>query len=273
MPILHPLWQPYRRWPDGRHMREESTTLSTNQSGSKATGPGWFTKILSERHAAFWTVIGGVVAVITLGVTLFPDHGNAQHSAVPLSSASTTAQSPTATPEITDSPAQPDTSSPSSSGDETTEPGDTPAAPEPVYLTDMPLTDYDHKNGFALWDSGIYSTNGKQYPHSISVNAGCQNDDSGDFWLEYDIARSFSTLSLTVGLNDDDSSGVKMSYTVSVDGKTLSSGTLTQGMSKPLKLAVSNGLRLRLALHDSKVYECGSGWKASMVWGEAKLTP
>jgi hypothetical protein len=117
--------------------------------------PGW----LGERSVAFWTVIGGVVAVITLIITLiaFAKGGSSANSPPHSASSSQTIGTPGENPS---------NSSPASSGPDQS-PTISPAKPE--YLTNL---DYQITDSTAV---GLAFIGGKRYQYSFSEEV-CIND-------------------------------------------------------------------------------------------------
>jgi hypothetical protein len=139
----------------------------------------------------------------------------------------------------------------------------------------MNIVGFDYASGTGVNDQGAYSVDGVTYGHSVVLNPGCQNDDGGDFWIEYDLGRSWSLLTATVGASDTDADDAAFSYTVYGDGAVLASGHATLSRPESLRINVSGHLRLRLMISDpaSTNRECGfSNGPHDYVWGNAELT-
>jgi serine/threonine protein kinase len=153
----------------------------------------------------------------------------------------------------------------------------TPVAPGERYLSDIDPVDesesYDGK-----WVAGQYTSNGKQFLHSVDLQAACDYDDS-TFWVDYNLGRSHSKFRTTVGLSDDDHSDAKAAYAVYADGKKVKQGKLGVGKTKPVTVDVSDVLRLRLEATNTNVSEddgCTAGdeddAQADVVWGDAQVS-
>ena len=103
------------------------------------------------------------------------------------------------------------------------------------------------------------------------MHSSCAVDgaDGGDFWIDYNLGRGYSTFSTTVGLSDDSPSDMVATYKVYVDGTNVASRSLTFGMARRLDLSVKNALRLRLFVNDSAP-QCSNHDR--VVWGSPSLT-
>lgn len=117
--------------------------------------PGW----LSERSVAFWTVIAGIVAVITLIITLatLTRSGTPATSATNSSSSSQTVTTPTENP-----------SNPSPTSNEP-DPSPTTSLAKPEYLTDL---DYQISDFTKV---GLAFIGGKRYQYSFTESVCINN--------------------------------------------------------------------------------------------------
>ncbi len=149
------------------------------------------------------------------------------------------------------------------------------APPRTAYLSQMNTVGFDYASSTGTDDQGSYSIGGVTYGHSVVLNPGCQNGDGGDFWIEYDLGKSWSLLTATVGASDTDADDAAFSYTVYGDGRVLTSGHATLSQQASVRVNVSGYLRLRLMISDpgSPNRECGfSNGPHDYVWGNAMLT-
>jgi hypothetical protein len=139
----------------------------------------------------------------------------------------------------------------------------------------MNIVGFDYASGTGTNTQGSYSIDGTTYGHSVVLNPGCQNSDGGDFWIEYDLGKSWSLLTATVGASETDAGDAAFSYTVYGDGRVLASGHATLSQPKSLRVNVRGYLRLRLRISDpaSTDRECGfSNGPHDYVYGNAMLT-
>jgi len=147
----------------------------------------------------------------------------------------------------------------------------------PIFLTSETPVDRDHGGGSnGGYETGPYSVSGRQYGHALTMNAYCSNRDGGDYWVEYDLARSWSTLTATVGLRDDSPASAVANYSVLLDGKPMAQGILKLGQAVPLAIPVSGGLRLRLRMNNPAAGQptcSGEVDRTQVVWGDPKVVP
>jgi len=185
--------------------------------------------------------------------------------------------SPTDTATATDSPTDTtdptDTTSPSPT--DTTLPTNTDPRATTQWVSSMSSVDYDRDSRTGYSDStqeGSYDTNGRTYAHSLQMWSGCYNEDGGDYWSEYDLARQWTILTGVIGLQDDSPASSSMGWAIYGDGKLLANGTQTLGTSRPVTISVKNVLRLRLKVNDpSGVKHCPEA-HANLVFGNLELT-
>lgn len=230
----------------------------------------------TEGPARVATVVGAVAAVLAIPVTVVvtvaaPGRDNTASIGnsttrpalidAPTNSTHMT-QTPTESPDPTDS-ATPSTTSSSAEVDV-----DTTALPtQPTWLTDLSTVDRS-KGGY--YYEGAYAANGVRYTHAAAMWASCSS--TGEFWVDFNLGRSHSHLKVTVGLDDKNSAGVTVSYAVYVDNVEREAGALQAGMDLPLNIALDNALRLRLLINDPAPAMCGGkSRKAHVVWGDARL--
>ena len=161
---------------------------------------------------------------------------------------------------------------------DSTVPAGSPLPATTQWVGDMTTVAYDEASGAGQAQTGAYKSNGTQYGHSLGMQAGCYNQDGGDNWSEFDLSRSWSTLTGIVGLSDDSPGTTRMTWRVYGDGKILASGASSLGSAAPLRLSVRNVLRLRLWINDPSSVPSGtcgrtaSGDYANFVWGNLQLT-
>lgn len=150
-----------------------------------------------------------------------------------------------------------------------------PSAPQPTYLSEMQADHTDEKSGTGTAESDVGYLNGHAYGHSIIMNPGCQNDDGGDMWAEYDLGRKYGRLTVAVGSSEKDPSDSKFRYKVLGDGVTLASGSVTKLRTAKLNVNVQGHLTLRLMISDPRAPErsCGFSDSYRFVWGDAELLP
>ena len=143
-----------------------------------------------------------------------------------------------------------------------------------TYLDTLQPVDSDHLSDNGGYESTPASTSGVQYGHAVIENAFCDGNDGGDFWIDYDLGRKWSTFTTTVGLRDDAQANAKITYKVIADNKPLATGTLTLGTANPLTMPVTGALRLRLLINNPTVRTnaCRSD-KSIVVWGNPTLNP
>ncbi|WP_433292436.1 NPCBM/NEW2 domain-containing protein [Actinoplanes sp. CA-030573] len=141
------------------------------------------------------------------------------------------------------------------------------------FLTDLQYVDYDHKASTGYYRAdGPYEANGKDYPHGIAMSSGCQNRDGGDYWVDFNLGRSYTRLVGDVALEDSNTAGVEMKYQLMLDGVSKAGKALTAGNTSPIDVDVTDGLRLRLLVHDPRRTSCGAEGHAYVIWGDLRLT-
>lgn len=113
--------------------------------------------------------------------------------------------------------------------------------------------------------SSPVDVDGKNYVHTL-VSTIC-NYTTSTSW-EYDLGRSFASLSGTVGLTDDSDSETKVVAEIYRDGTRLFARTVSLGKPAKFKVDVTNGLRLELVMTSTK---CGSV-DSAVAWVNSRLT-
>lgn len=218
-----------------------------------------------------------IAAVLAIPTGIIVNALSSNHSAEASSAASG------APPTVSIGPALPSRTPPPGQSPETSETTQAASLPTPTvsapprtaYLSQMNIVGFDYASSTGVNDQGSYSIDGATYGHSVVLNPGCQNGDGGDFWIEYDLGKSWSLLTATVGASDTDADDAAFSYTVYGDGRVLASGHATLSRPESLRVNVSGYLRLRLMISDpaSTNRECGfSNGPHDYVWGNAMLT-
>jgi hypothetical protein len=106
------------------------------------------------------------------------------------------------------------------------------------------------------------------------MEPGCENADGGDYWLDYDLGRHWSTFTATVGALETDPSDASATYTVYGDGERLASGNVSLTQARNLRISVKKYLRLRLLVNDPQApnRSCGFSDNYYYVWGNAQLS-
>ena len=158
----------------------------------------------------------------------------------------------------------------------TTRPSPTSTTQPPMYLTDVEPNPIQMDPNSDTGEANVksISANGVEYGHAIDMTAGCQNEDGGDMWADYDLARSWSHLTGTVALSDNSPTGSMVTFTISVDGQGAQSGTLVIGNSFLVNLSIAGALRLRLAIDNPAAPQllCLGNPEAQIVFGDLELS-
>src|SRR5205809_8095097 len=101
------------------------------------------------------------------------------------------------------------------------------------------------------------------------MSAACST--VGEYRVEFNLERQYSTFTVTVGQDDRNSTNVKLSYAVYIDNVKRASGALPQGGSVPLKIHLNHALRMRLLINDEAPMMCGGATRtAGVVWGDGQ---
>lgn len=88
------------------------------------------------------------------------------------------------------------------------------------------------------------SVNGQRLPESISCSLSTSSPD--DAVNEYNLARDFDVLSVTLGLDDTSATGVPVRFRVLVDDTVAFDKSYSFGQSEAVTIPVTGGLRLTL---------------------------
>jgi hypothetical protein len=83
--------------------------------------------------------------------------------------------------------------------------------------------------------------------------ANCYYAKGVSYYIEYDLARSWSTLTGTIGLDDTSPSSGHISWKIIGDGKVLKQGANNLGTSTKISVPVAGVLRLRIQIQDDSV--------------------
>jgi serine/threonine protein kinase len=142
------------------------------------------------------------------------------------------------------------------------------------WIADTPSVATGNGGGAGQTETGAYKSNGVIYPHSLAMRSGCFNSDGGDVWIEYDLSRSWSTLTGHIGLTDDSPTGSAATWKIFGDGKLIASGKGTVGKNANLKVSVGNVLRLRVLMNDpaTAVRTCNMDPTPQVAFGDLQLT-
>lgn len=145
-----------------------------------------------------------------------------------------------------------------------------------TFLTTMkPVDRGNHTGDNGGHDVDSFNTNGVHYGRAIGMRAWCTNQEGGDYWVDYDLGRSWNRFTATVGISDDSRSEAGATYTLLADNQVLASGALTLGTSTPIDVSVVNVLRLRLQINEPFAVSdrCYYNSTAQVVWGNPLLDP
>jgi len=147
-----------------------------------------------------------------------------------------------------------------------------------MYLTDVDHNPIDVDTDDSL--TGIISVHsveaaGTPYGHAIDMDPGCESQDGGNEWADYDLGYKWKSLSGTVALSEGTPTGAVGSFVISVDGSPKLSGNLTGGVPFPIKnLSVAGGYRLRLSVNDpnASARPCEGEPETDIIFGDIQLT-
>ncbi len=106
------------------------------------------------------------------------------------------------------------------------------------------------------------SMSGEPFPNSTTFGATCFGDS---FFAEYNLSRDWSTLRMTLGLDDELSSDAAVQVDFKLDGQSIRSETVVFGETTDIELDVTDGLRLQVV--GTKL----SGDKSRLGLGNAEL--
>lgn len=209
---------------------------------------------------ALLAVVGVAVGVIS---SVGKDGGSAQTSPQPASDAPGL---PTSSVIADPAPVDPAPVSPEQSGAETEQ-----------YVSKLSVTDHDHDSSTGQWTSASRTIGGQEYGHSVSMTAGCQNDDGGDFWLDYSIDGKWRKIEGVVGVSDKSSSQSSGTYKIvdALTGNPVTQGSLAAGSGTKFTGSILGITRFRLFIHDPNAPKQMCGFEriaTAVVWGDIKLT-
>jgi serine/threonine protein kinase len=141
------------------------------------------------------------------------------------------------------------------------------------YLSNTTPIERDGSNGG--YDTNAAMISGQQYGHAITMYSVCTNHDGGDYWLDYNLSRSWTRFTTTVGIDDRSRASSTATYTLLADNKPVATGQLTIGKAVPIDVPVNGVLRLRLKINDGWALnpKCGYNTYAKLAWGDPTLVP
>ncbi|MEV0269805.1 NPCBM/NEW2 domain-containing protein [Hamadaea sp. NPDC050747] len=214
--------------------------------------------VIGERSVAFWTVVSGVCAVLTMvvggaawGWTQL--RGPDRHAAAPSPSTLASAH----TPGVATGPSSPEPSS-------TIEPPristQSPfAAQEVKYLANLkPVNEYAW---FGTWADTTATVNNTTYTKAITTST-C----GYDLYREYLVKRQYRFFKADVGIADNTEDAVAAEVQVLDEkGEVLQRATVQPGEATPFEVPIDDVLRLRLVV---KEWGCGS---RIVVWGDPRI--
>lgn len=219
---------------------------------SRDPAPGW----LGQRSVAFWTVVAGIAAAITLAITI-----------ISLASGSSTAASPPQA-SASEPPGSPSSSSPPG-------PTSTQVSQPVTYFLDSQASDsFDNSaheipyfNGF-VEPASPQEVNGQQFARNLNFGFTCS--DTSSKFADYNLGRHFDTFSTTLGLSDI-SKSAGYQFEIWKDGRRVYVATLHRGQSRRIKMSVKGILSLRLgscSVDDSVIMEESGGG----IFGDPQVT-
>ena len=216
-----------------------------------------------RRAGLMVAAVAAVILAVVGGGYALASGGKSNNDKAPVAAPVTPKPTESPTPTPTESPTPTPTESPTETPTEIPTATDTPTATDsPSDLpTDTTLTTTQWVNELDMVDtndagetnSDGYSTNGRLYPHSLEMVASCYAGRGGSYYVEYDLARSWSTLTGTIGLDDTSPASGHISWKVLGDGKVLKRGANNLGTSTRLSVPVTGVLRLRILIQDNSV--------------------
>lgn len=234
-------------------------------------------RVAHERSVRLWTVIGGVAGAIGLVLTvvllLTSGPTQSQPSATPIlrapSDVPATTATTTAAPNESINPSSTSEDLASSpSPEETIASG--PAGP--TYLVDASVVGARFRQFYSANDAsfvgfktGIIESGGETFDHSIFHSS---LDKGKEAYVEYNLSRSYSSLSLQAVVSDSAPTSATVRFEVYLDDKLAKRVDVGFGKPTAVVVATSGALRLRLSLlrldDASPYYDAG--------WAEAALT-
>ncbi|MHA6622485.1 NPCBM/NEW2 domain-containing protein [Pseudonocardia sp. DLS-67] len=144
------------------------------------------------------------------------------------------------------------------------------------YLSELSVADWNRESGTGRWNDGTMDIGGRQFGHSVSMAAGCQNDDGGDYWIEYTIGDGWRRFSGNVGLNGKSSTESSGTWQIldALTGRDLASGSLAAGPAEKFDVDVTSVTRIRLFMNNPNAPNQYCGFekiRTVLVWGDAIL--
>jgi hypothetical protein len=138
-----------------------------------------------------------------------------------------------------------------------------PPKPKTTALSDVTLT-----SGSAPFQSGTIKVNGQLLDDSV-YGWACNQPV-----LNFDLNRAYTTLTATVGVDDNAIDTDNVTITFKADGAQIGSSQVKLGTPAQVQLPVSNILRLSIQVTTSNVAcDSGTGTGTRFVLGTAELTP
>jgi hypothetical protein len=231
--------------------------LVRNRSAlAKPHGPGGATSSPPTKHFYLSAIVAAVIgALIGGGCTLAaaaitaraaPDSAPIRLLIGPLPTTTATVTLTAPAPALTSDPA----SSPAT------------ATAASTYLSDIKTTDGNPR-------TGPVQVNGQTLSDSVYEGfGGCQVTET----ISYNLERSWSKFTATVGLEDASKDNSVVDFTVLLDDKQVyDSGNLALGASRPVNVDVTDGLRLKLKTVFVKGDMGACSHPGFAVWGNAAL--
>lgn len=248
--------------------------------GIVAAVMSYLINILTRRYAPDWR-LGSILACIGVAVLIgavltASKEASLGGSGDSTASGATTdlAPSESAAPSAMSTPTSTLGSTPPTAGQ--TPVGDNIPQAREQFISELRIADFNKDSATGQWGTGARTINGAHYGHSIGMNAGCQNDDGGDFWLDYSLDGTWRSLRAAVGVSDQSSTQSAATYKVldSVNGQELASGHVAAGNPDIVNVPVSGVVRLRLFINDSNAPNQACGFEeieTAVIWADAVL--
>ncbi|MBV1855103.1 NPCBM/NEW2 domain-containing protein [Catellatospora tritici] len=202
---------------------------------------GW----LGQRSVAFWTVVAGIAALVTLCISpfRFGDGDNAPSGVSETAGVSPNQSVPAGRPSDT-------------------EPSPPASATGGAYLADLPIV------GGCCGGRAAVTLSGVEYPTSFVINTGYSRLDGSD--AEFNLGGKGSRLIAMVGVDDSENArGIKVDLTFYGDDRTLKAVTVSLTHPVKVNINVSGVIRLRVFLKPRQTVFDGRDFFVSL--GDARV--
>jgi NPCBM/NEW2 domain-containing protein len=151
-----------------------------------------------------------------------------------------------------------------------------PPRPAKQYLSQVRISDSNHDSQTGGWEVGAKDINGSPFGHSISMGAGCQNADGGDYWVDITIGDGWRHLSGEVGLDAQSSTQSAGTWRIvdALTGRELAAGAMRAGPPTAVNADLTGVSRLRLFMNNPNAPSQYCGFvkiRTVLVWGDVAL--